>query len=181
MIALDVEPERGLELQERFRAGLATAATVDGEIAFAERMARIGVDVRAVDLERAPYPLADASADAVVLTEVIEHLWVDPLTALSEVNRVLRPGGVCLMSTPNLLSARNRLAFVRGAMRGAPLPTPPSAHVRHRDKTPRHARRRLGSRGDHSEARAPLRSHDRMSAGTERQAIRRRDAHPIAR
>lgn len=41
---------------------------------------------------------ADASFDAVVLWDVIEHL-VEPLTALREVRRIMKPGGYLFVST----------------------------------------------------------------------------------
>jgi SAM-dependent methyltransferase len=45
-------------------------------------------------------PLPDASVDVVVMSEVIEHL-VRPELAVWEVARVLRPGGVFVMTTNN--------------------------------------------------------------------------------
>lgn len=56
------------------------------------------------DLEKQPVPYPDGSFDGVVLTEVIEHLTVDPMYAMSELNRVLRPGGFLLLTTPNIAS-----------------------------------------------------------------------------
>jgi SAM-dependent methyltransferase len=46
-----------------------------------------------------PTPFADAEFDGVVLNEVIEHLYRD-LDALREVHRILRPGGVLVVSVP---------------------------------------------------------------------------------
>ena len=45
-------------------------------------------------------PLADASVDVVVLSEVIEHL-LQPELAIWEIARVLKPGGVFIMTTNN--------------------------------------------------------------------------------
>jgi SAM-dependent methyltransferase len=45
-------------------------------------------------------PFADGSVDVVVMSEVIEHL-LRPELAVWEVSRVLRPGGVFLMTTNN--------------------------------------------------------------------------------
>lgn len=45
-------------------------------------------------------PLADASVDVVVFSEVIEHL-LQPENATWEISRVLRPGGVLVMTTNN--------------------------------------------------------------------------------
>ncbi|MYW65504.1 methyltransferase domain-containing protein [Streptomyces sp. SID8379] len=58
-------------------------------------------------------PFGDASADAVVFSEVIEHL-VDPDAALDEIRRVLRPGGHLLLSTPNLAAWYNRALLLAG-------------------------------------------------------------------
>jgi SAM-dependent methyltransferase len=48
-------------------------------------------------------PLADGSVDVVVNFQVIEHLW-DQGKFVAECLRVLRPGGVLLMSTPNRIT-----------------------------------------------------------------------------
>ena len=56
----------------------------------------------------AALPLPDASVDVVVNFQVIEHLW-DQGQFVAECLRVLRPGGVLLMSTPN------RITFTPGS------------------------------------------------------------------
>jgi 2-polyprenyl-3-methyl-5-hydroxy-6-metoxy-1,4-benzoquinol methylase len=56
------------------------------------------LDVRLVDAE-GPWELADASFDVVWAGEVIEHV-ADTAVWLSELRRVLRPGGRLLLSTP---------------------------------------------------------------------------------
>ena len=48
-----------------------------------------------------PLPYADEQFDAVVSFQVIEHIQNDDLY-LAEINRVLKPGGVALLSTPNI-------------------------------------------------------------------------------
>lgn len=59
------------------------------------------VDIRHGNL--AELPLPDASVDVVVNFQVIEHLW-DQAQFVSECFRVLRPGGVFLVSTPNRIT-----------------------------------------------------------------------------
>lgn len=58
-------------------------------------------------------PFASGAADAVLFSEVIEHL-VDPDAALDELRRVLRPGGHLLLSTPNLAAWYNRALLLAG-------------------------------------------------------------------
>ena len=59
------------------------------------------VDMRHGNL--ASLPLADGSVDVVVNFQVIEHLW-DQGQFVAECLRVLRPGGLLLMSTPNRIT-----------------------------------------------------------------------------
>ena len=59
-------------------------------------------------------PAADASFDAIISTEVIEHLE-NPRAVFREFRRLLRPGGALLVTTPNQESLRSLLSlFVRG-------------------------------------------------------------------
>jgi ubiquinone/menaquinone biosynthesis C-methylase UbiE len=57
------------------------------------------LDLRLIDAD-GPWPLQDASVDAVWAGETIEHV-ADTAGWLSEVRRVLRPGGRLLLSTPD--------------------------------------------------------------------------------
>jgi SAM-dependent methyltransferase len=69
-------------------------------------------------------PFRSASADLVVMLEVIEHLPDIPHT-LSEIARVLKPGGVAVLSTPNRLNVASRLHYLLSGFykgRRAPLP-----------------------------------------------------------
>jgi SAM-dependent methyltransferase len=51
----------------------------------------------------ASLPLPDESVDVVVNFQVIEHLWDQP-QFVAECRRVLRPGGLLMMSTPNRIT-----------------------------------------------------------------------------
>ncbi len=57
-----------------------------------------------MDVERHRLGDDDASYDLVILWEVIEHFYTDPMFAMCEINRVLKPGGILFLTTPNLIS-----------------------------------------------------------------------------
>jgi SAM-dependent methyltransferase len=56
------------------------------------------------NLEKEPAPYPDATFDGVILMEVLEHFTVDPMYALAEFNRILKPEGFLFLTTPNLAS-----------------------------------------------------------------------------
>lgn len=59
-----------------------------------------------VDLESESIPVPSGYFDWVLCCEVIEHMDVDPMFMLSEVNRVLKDGGSLFLTTPNITSSR---------------------------------------------------------------------------
>jgi SAM-dependent methyltransferase len=61
-----------------------------------------GVDI----LKRLPYD--DESFDGVLLCEVMEHIGNHD-QAIAEISRICRPGGVVVLTTPNILRLRSRL------------------------------------------------------------------------
>jgi SAM-dependent methyltransferase len=67
------------------------------------------VECRKADLTQS-LPYQDGTFDAAVAVEVMEHL-VSPDRLFAECARVLRPGAVFAMSTPNILSLKSRLRF----------------------------------------------------------------------
>jgi SAM-dependent methyltransferase len=79
---------------------------------------------RAARANLAHLPLAEASAAAVVSLQVIEHLWT-PWEFLADCARVLRPGGLLVVTTPN------RPTFSPGLGRGEKPPNP--FHVKEYD------------------------------------------------
>ena len=72
-----------------------------------------------------PLPFEDASFDAVVAGELLEHLQF-PDALVREISRVLRPGGVIVGSVPNAYRLQGRLRFVRGR---APEDDPTHLHM----------------------------------------------------
>ncbi|MBW1600969.1 class I SAM-dependent methyltransferase [Streptomyces sp. JJ66] len=78
-----------------------------------DALRRASAHLTAVRGELQALPFATGAADAVLFSEVIEHL-VDPDAALDELHRVLRPGGHLLLSTPNLAAWYNRGLLLAG-------------------------------------------------------------------
>jgi glycosyltransferase involved in cell wall biosynthesis/SAM-dependent methyltransferase len=71
-------------------------------------------DVDLFDAERDLYPYPDESFDTILCCELIEHLAADPMHMMSEINRILKPGGHFLLTTPNLGSRRAISAILQG-------------------------------------------------------------------
>ena len=65
-----------------------------------------GLDVRTCSLDRCGFEAE--SFDLVTLWDVVEHL-PDPVSTLREIRRILRPGGLLVLSTPDLKSLDSRL------------------------------------------------------------------------
>lgn len=84
-------------------------------------LAESGVKEVVWDLEEVPYPLPDAAYDAVIMTEVFEHLREYPITSLHEIARILRPGGRLYLTMPNAAYVMNRLRALAGHSTATPL------------------------------------------------------------
>ena len=78
----------------------------------AQEAAQLGVRVLCSDLNRA-IPLPTASVTVVTAFNVLEHL-VETQCFLSEIHRVLAPGGYAIINTPNLASWHNIGALFLG-------------------------------------------------------------------
>lgn len=70
--------------------------------------------VYSVDLETEALPVLDETFDVVLCCEVIEHMEVDPMFMMSEINRVLKPEGLLILTTPNITSSRALYKILRG-------------------------------------------------------------------
>ncbi|MGO8913086.1 MAG: methyltransferase domain-containing protein [Bradyrhizobium sp.] len=118
----------------RLAPGLKTHGVDISSVALADAVARPDKGDAAfyqASLERLPF--ADAVFDYISSHEVIEHVE-DPAIVLAEFRRVLKPGGVCVIATPNgaswwidhLRQRVMRLFGRRGAPVGADHTRPPS-------------------------------------------------------
>ncbi|MGC1303047.1 MAG: class I SAM-dependent methyltransferase [Caulobacteraceae bacterium] len=72
-------------------------------------------DYMNINIEAHDIPLASGACDVVLFCEVIEHLLEDPLRALLELKRVLRPGGQLVLTTPNVARLENLARIASGA------------------------------------------------------------------
>ncbi|WP_415380081.1 class I SAM-dependent methyltransferase [Halosimplex sp. TS25] len=77
-------------------------------------IAEHGLDIRQCDIERNEFPFPDVTFDFVLFSEVFEHLRVDPIHTLEEIERVLVPGGTLLLTTPNLYFIGHVYRYLRG-------------------------------------------------------------------
>ena len=71
-----------------------------------------GLDARLIE-DATSLPFEDNSFDVVVCTEVLEHLF-EPQAAVTEMLRVLRPGGHLIATVPNVAYWRRRVDLVMG-------------------------------------------------------------------
>jgi glycosyltransferase involved in cell wall biosynthesis/SAM-dependent methyltransferase len=83
-----------------------TVASADGE--------EFTCDVDLFDAEKDCFPYADGYFSTVLCCELIEHLTSDPMHMLAEINRILKPGGHLVLTTPNISSLRAIAAIVDG-------------------------------------------------------------------
>jgi glycosyltransferase involved in cell wall biosynthesis/SAM-dependent methyltransferase len=70
-------------------------------------------DIDLFNAETDRFPYADEAFDTVVCGELIEHLFGDPMHLMSEINRILKPGGHVLITTPNIASIHGIAAILQ--------------------------------------------------------------------
>jgi len=66
------------------------------------------------DAEKDPFPYPDGHFSTVLCCELIEHLFEDPMHLMCEVNRILKPGGHLVLTTPNIAALRGISAILQG-------------------------------------------------------------------
>lgn len=66
------------------------------------------------NVERDEFPFSDHSFDVLMFCEILEHMLMDPVGALKQMHRVLKPGGVLILTTPNVARVDNVLRLVHG-------------------------------------------------------------------
>lgn len=71
---------------------------------------RAGLTLLRLDMNEPHLPLPDGHFDMAVCVEGVEHLQA-PWNFVRNLNRVLKPGGYLVITTPNILNLRSRLRF----------------------------------------------------------------------
>lgn len=75
--------------------------------AFGPRFERFEINNVVCDLAREAMPFADEEFDVLVASEVLGHFKFHPSRFFKEALRVLRPGGLIIITSPNLLRLNN--------------------------------------------------------------------------
>jgi methionine biosynthesis protein MetW len=100
-----------LALKEAMNAQAAFGVEIAQEGVAAARQR--GIESVQLDVDQDDLPFSDSFFDAAYCGEVIEHVF-DTDHLLVELSRVLKPGGVCVLTTPNLAGWANRFALLLG-------------------------------------------------------------------
>jgi SAM-dependent methyltransferase len=74
----------------------------------------LGLEIVTQDLLASPLPADEGSVDAVTSFHCFEHFHHSPRGLMSEVARVLKPGGLFVVGTPNAVNLRKRLSVLLG-------------------------------------------------------------------
>ena len=80
------------------------------------RYDKFGIQFRYCDMTKEKLPYPDEYFDLIIFSEVLEHLIVahPPLEIPREMKRVLKKGGIFIISTPNFASLGSRIACLIG-------------------------------------------------------------------
>ena len=70
------------------------------------------IDLFNCEVDRFPYP--NEYFDTVLCCELLEHLAKDPMHMMCEINRILKPNGTLVLTTPNAVSIRAMRALMLG-------------------------------------------------------------------
>jgi glycosyltransferase involved in cell wall biosynthesis/SAM-dependent methyltransferase len=71
-------------------------------------------EVDLFDAEKDVFPYPDGHFATVLCCELLEHLPGDPMWMMAEINRILRPDGHLVLTTPNIASLRALRAILEG-------------------------------------------------------------------
>lgn len=130
--AVSIVPAEVAHLRRHIRKGMRVLDVGCGDGRLAPVLTSLGADYSGIELSESAvrfcrekslavtqcditqrWPIPDASYDAAVSFEVLEHLFM-PGACLAEARRAVRPGGIILGSVPNVACIANRLLLLAG-------------------------------------------------------------------
>ena len=114
MRLVDLGCNDGVVAEYFMRLGLDVAGMDISAAAIARARQRGIKDLRQGDVEQ-PLPFGDEECDAVFWGDNVEHLF-QPLKVLAEVRRVLKPGGILIVSAPNMGCIWYRICYLFSGM-----------------------------------------------------------------
>lgn len=87
---------------------------VDCNSLYEERLRKEGIVFKVCNLTTESLPFEDGFFDVVFFTEVLEHMFTLPQVVLLDIKRLLKPQGVLILSTENMLRLFNRALLLLG-------------------------------------------------------------------
>lgn len=90
------------------------AGEVDHKTVVAEDGTEFACSLDLFNAEKDPFPYACEQFSTVLCCELLEHLAEDPMHMMAEINRLLKPGGHLVLTTPNVASLRALSAILQG-------------------------------------------------------------------
>jgi methionine biosynthesis protein MetW len=113
---LDLGPGEGADLmnvKETFVSSNVELFGVECYDEYVSNLQQKGVNVCKLNIERERFPFEDKTFDIIIANQILEHtkeiFWI-----LSEISRVLKPGGIAIIGVPNLASFHNRMMLLFG-------------------------------------------------------------------
>ncbi len=100
-----------LMLKQAARVDEVFGIDISAEAVAAAKLKGINSYQQNIDVD--PFPFQDTYFDIIYCGEVIEHLF-NPDHLLNEIHRLLKPDGICILTTPNLAGWPNRFALALG-------------------------------------------------------------------
>lgn len=107
-------PSLNLSLLNCFGPGVFTATQTVSYPGFQGSEESLPLEFQNANIESDVLPYADASFDYLLFCEVLEHMTNDPVKAVLELKRVLKPGGLMILTTPNAARLENVIALMEG-------------------------------------------------------------------